>query len=105
MGFGFEGFANRSDGTPYYAEMVAGDRKFGLHEPTVEGQEARVGHARLYFRVLDLNAHHQRVSARGLNPGEIIETGWMDMFIVEDPDGNEIVFAVTDAERHAIDPW
>ena len=28
-----------------------------------------------------------------------------DFFIVRDPDGHEIVFAVTEAERHSIDPW
>lgn len=105
LGFEFDGFANRSDGTPYYAEMLAGDRKFGLHEPTSQRQEARIGQARLYFRVLDLDAHRRRVSAWGLDPGEIIETGWMDMLILQDPDGNEIVFAVTDPSRHSTDPW
>jgi predicted enzyme related to lactoylglutathione lyase len=105
LGFGFDGFASRGDGSPYYAEMVAGERKFGLHEPTSNGQETRVGQARLYFRVLNLAAHRQRVALSGGEPGEIIETDWMDMFIVRDPDGNEIVFAVTDPERHSIDPW
>lgn len=105
LGFAFDGFANRSDGTPYYAEMMAGARKFGLHEPTSAGQEDRIGQARLYFRVLDLDAHRRRVAARGLEPGEIVRTDWMDMFFVRDPDGHEIVFAVTDPERHTIDPW
>jgi hypothetical protein len=38
-------------------------------------------------------------------PGAVVETGWMDYFIVRDPDGHEIVFAVTDPERHPKDPW
>lgn len=105
FGFGFDGFANRDDGTPYYAEMLAGDRKFGLHEPTVDGQETRVGQARLYFRVEDAGAHRQRVVAAGGEPGGMIETAWMDFFIARDPDGHEIVFAVTDPDRHTIDPW
>ncbi len=105
LGFGFDGFANRQDGTPYYAEMLAGVRKFGLHEPTVEGQESRIGQARLYFRVLDLEAHHRRVSDAGATTGEIFHRDWMDMFIVKDADGHEIVFAVTDPERHTSDPW
>lgn len=105
LGFELQDLTARRDGTPYYAEMVAGDRKFGLHEPVQEGQEARVGRARLYFRVLDLQAHHRRLEARGARITEIIETDWMDMCIARDPDGNEIVFAVTDPDRHGIDPW
>ena len=104
LGFGFDGFANRADGQPYYAEMTAGTLKFGLHEPTAPGQESRVGQQRLYFRVLDLVAHRTRVSAWGRQPGEIKETGWMDNFTVRDPDGHEIVFALTDPAKHAIDP-
>jgi len=104
LGFDFEGFADL-DGGPYYAEMVAGGRKFGLHEPTSTGQDSMVGRERLYFRVGDLDVHRSRVLARGGNPGEIRKTGWMDMFIVHDPDGNEIVFAVTDVERHSGNPW
>jgi pimeloyl-ACP methyl ester carboxylesterase/predicted enzyme related to lactoylglutathione lyase len=104
LGFDFQGFANL-DGKPYYAEMVAAGTKFGLHEPTSEGQESMVGRQRLYFRVEDLQAHRSRVSARGGEPGEIKTTSWMDMFVVRDPDGNEIVFAVTDPERHSSNPW
>ncbi|MDH3196891.1 MAG: VOC family protein [Candidatus Krumholzibacteria bacterium] len=104
LGFEFQGFAN-TKGEPYYAEMVAGEQKFGLHEPTSSGQEARVGQQRLYFRVNDLEPHHARVVAWGGEPGEIKKTAWMDMFIVRDPDGNEIVFAVTDPDRHSINPW
>lgn len=104
LGFSFEGYANLHD-EPYYAEMAAGRTKFGLHEPTSEGQESKIGQERLYFRVKDLAAHRARVLARGGNPGEIKKTSWMDMFFVHDPDGNEIVFAVTDPGRHSSNPW
>lgn len=104
LGFDFEGFAD-SGGQPYYAEMAAAGEKFGLHEPLSEAQEARVGEERLYFRVEDLQAHRSRVLAWGAEAGEIRKTAWMDMFTVVDPDGNEIVFAVTDPARHTSDPW
>lgn len=104
LGFDFAGFAN-SHGEPYYGEMVAKDVKFGLHEPMSDDQEPKVGKQRLYFRVLDLESHRARVLARDGNPGEIRRTDWMDMFLVRDPDGNEIVFAVTDSTRHSINPW
>lgn len=104
LGFEFEGFAD-SHGQPYYAEMAAAGVKFGLHEPTSSAQRDKVGKQRLYFRVEDLRAHHARVRARGGEPGKIIETAWMDLFIVRDPDGNEIAFAVTDPGRHTSNPW
>jgi len=104
LGFEFQGFAN-AKGEPYYAEMLAGEQKFGLHEAMSAGQESRVGQQRLYFRIQDLERHRARVLAWGAEAGEIIQTAWMDMFIVRDPDGNEIVFAVTDPSRHTIDPW
>lgn len=104
LGFDFLGFAN-SKGQPYYAEMAAARVKFGLHEPTSSSQEAKVGQQRLYFRVRDLRAHRARVLARGGEPGEIKVTSWMDMFTVRDPDGNEVVFAVTDPGRHTSNPW
>jgi predicted enzyme related to lactoylglutathione lyase len=104
LGFEFQGYAN-SKGEPYYAEMVAGAQKFGLHEPTSADQESRVGKERLYFRVKDLERHRARVVAWGGEAGEIKKTAWMDMFIVRDPDGNEIVFAVTDPSRHTSNPW
>ena len=104
LGFKFDGFSN-SDGEPYYAETIAGGLKFGLHEPMSEDQEDRVGQQRLYFRVKDVQLHRRRVDAWGGNPGKMKQTDWMDMFIVKDPDGNEIVFATTDLERHSIDPW
>ena len=86
-------------------EMAAAGVKFGLHEPTSTGQETKIGQERLYFRVEDLQAHRSRVLAWGGVPGDIMVTGWMDMFIVRDPDGNEIVFAVTDPKRHTSNPW
>jgi predicted enzyme related to lactoylglutathione lyase len=104
LGFGFLGFAN-SKGEPYYAELVAADRKFGLHEPLSPAQEDRVGHIRLYFRVRDLEQHRSRILAHGGEPGEIRKTDWMDMFTVIDADGNEIVFAATDPGRHTSNPW
>ncbi len=104
LGFEFQGFANL-DGAPYYADMAAGPLKFGLHEPTAESHRSRVGQQRLYFRVEDLAAHRTRVAAWDGAPGPVIETDWMDMFIVRDPDGHEIVFAVTDPEKHSNNPW
>jgi len=104
LGFEFDGFAN-ADGQPYYAEMLAGSLKFGLHEPMSPAQESRVGNLRIYFRLSDLEKHFQRVTAWGGEPDEIIERAWMDMFSVPDPDGNLITFAYTDPDRHTIDPW
>lgn len=104
LGFEFDGYANLR-GEPYYAEMLAGELKFGLHEPTSPSHVPRVGQQRIYFRVRDVAAHRERVSAWQGDPGEIIETDWMDMFIVRDPDGHEIVFASTDPAKHSIDPW
>ena len=104
LGFDLEGFAD-SHGRPYYAEMAAAGVKFGLHEPTATAQRDKVGKQRLYFRVEDLRAHYSRVRARGGEPGKIVETAWMDFFVVRDPDGNEIAFAETDPDRHTSDPW
>jgi predicted enzyme related to lactoylglutathione lyase len=104
LGFEFLGYANR-DGEPYYAEMAAGGRKFGLHEPMSEAQRSKVGEQRLYFRVQDVAAHRSRIAAWDAEPGEVKKTDWMDMFIVRDADGHEIVFAATDPETHSIDPW
>ena len=103
LGFAFEGFANL-DGHPYYAEMAAAGVKFGLHEPTSPEQVTKIGRERLYFRVKDLRAHRTRVLAWEGAPGEMKVT-WMDMFMVQAPDGNEIVFALTDPERHSSNPW
>lgn len=104
LGFGFQGYANQN-GAPYYAEMICAGVKFGLHEPVADGQGAKVGRQRLYFRVEDLIAHRARVAAWSGEPGEIRATAWMDMFTVRDLDGNEIVFAVTDPDRHTSNPW
>jgi predicted enzyme related to lactoylglutathione lyase len=104
LGFDFEGYAGPED-SPYYAEMVAAHVKFGLHEPIYDGQEAKIGQQRIYFRVKDIEQQRIRVQAWGGNPGDIKKTDWMDMFLVRDSDGNEIIFAFTDPERHSIYPW
>jgi predicted enzyme related to lactoylglutathione lyase len=104
LGFDFLEFANL-DGQPYYAEMSAAGVKFGLHEAVSPGQSSKIGQQRLYFRVKDLFAHRSRAQELGGKPSEIVETDWMDMFMVRDPDGNEIIFAVTDSVKHPIDPW
>ena len=104
LGFELDGYSDLR-GEPYYADMLAAGLKFGLHEPTSTSHEPRVGQQRIYFRVQDLAAHRARVEARQGDPGEIVETDWMDMFIVRDPDGHEIVFAATDPAKHSIDPW
>jgi predicted enzyme related to lactoylglutathione lyase len=85
--------------------MVAAKVKFALHEPMSPAQESKIGQQRLYFRIEDLAAHHSRVLAWGGDAGEIKKTDWMDMFLIRDPDGNEIIFAFTDPDRHAIYPW
>ena len=104
LGFDFHGF-DGEDANPYYAEMIVAGVKFGLHEPTSGGQKTKVGRQRLYFRVENLRAHRARVLAWGKDAGEIEKTDWMDMFTVRDPDGNEIVFAVTEPGHHRINPW
>jgi len=104
LGFEFHGFSE-SNAEPYYAEMSAGSLKFGLHNPLNERHEAWVGHQRLYLRVMDVEAHRTRVLASGGDAGEVVETDWMDFFIVPDLDGHEIVFAETSEARHSIDPW
>ena len=104
LGFVFDGYAG-DKANPYYAEMLAGPTKFGLHEPTMSGDESRIGQQRLYFRVRDLDAHSRQVQAQGIEVKEIFRRSWMDYFLVKDPDGNVIVFAVTDSERHTSEPW
>jgi predicted enzyme related to lactoylglutathione lyase len=104
LGFEFLGYAE-TGGKRYYAEMAAGSRKFGLHAPLNDEHREWVGHQRLYFRVKDVGAHRSFVEARGGAPGELVETAWMDMFIVRDPDGHQIVFAETDPGKHSTDPW
>jgi predicted enzyme related to lactoylglutathione lyase len=104
LGFEFLGYSN-ANGAPYYAEMAAGSLKFGLHNAMNEEQEGWVGHQRIYFRVRDVRELRSQVISRGASPGEMIETDWMDMFIVRDLDGHEIVLASTDPAKHSIDPW
>jgi catechol 2,3-dioxygenase-like lactoylglutathione lyase family enzyme len=104
LGFSFLGYTDLKSGEPYYAEMSAGDQKFGLHEPTREIDHERIGRQRLYFRVRDLAAHRTRVEAWGLEAKSSQQTAWMDFFVVLDPDGHEIVFAET-GPQHMIDPW
>ena len=104
LGFELDGFAG-DQADPYYAEMLAGPTKFGLHEPTMFGDELRIGQQRLYFRVQDLNAHRRYVETHGIEVKEIFQRSWMDYFLIKDLDGNIIVFAVTDSERHTSEPW
>lgn len=104
LGFALDGFAGEAE-DPYYAEMLAGPLRFGLHEPTMAGDEERIGRTRLYFRVRSLEAHRRRIEARGVEAGEIEQRSWMDYFVVRDPDGNAIVFAWTDPAKHTSDPW
>ena len=105
LGFTFLNLTNLKNGEPYYAEFEAGGRKFGLHEPLDAEQEGRVGRQRIYFRVNDLEAYRKRVQAWGVEPGGVIETDWMNFFIVRDPDSHEVAFAVTDPKVHGIAPW
>jgi len=88
-----------------YAEMAAGDQKFGLHLPQSEEDRRRLGGLKVYFRIRDLDAHRRRVIARSVDASEIVETPWMRWFSVDDADGNEIVFGETDPAVHTIDPW
>ena len=104
LGFELDGFAG-DQADPYYAEMLAGPTKFGLHEPTMLGDELRIGQQRLYFRVQDLNAHRRYVETHGIEVKEIFQRSWMDYFLIKDLDGNIVVFAVTDSERHTSEPW
>ncbi|NNM07501.1 MAG: hypothetical protein HKO65_20590 [Gemmatimonadetes bacterium] len=104
LGFDFHGFSE-TEGTPYYAEMSAGPHKFGLHMPLASQHETWVGHQRLYFRVKNVRTHRELVLSRGASAGDLVETDWMDFFIVRDSDGHEVVFAETDPTKHSIDPW
>jgi catechol 2,3-dioxygenase-like lactoylglutathione lyase family enzyme len=89
LGFVLDGFAGE-EADPYYAEMLAGPTKFGLHEPTMSGDDLRVGQQRLYFRVHDLIVHRRYVESRGVEIKEIFHRSWMDYFVVQDIDGNII---------------
>ena len=104
LGFELLGFAG-AEAAPYYADLGVAGRKFGIHAPTADTDERKVGRQKLYFRVRDAAAHRRRVLAWNVPAGELRETDWMTMFTVVDPDGHEIVFAENDPERHTIDPW
>jgi len=71
LAFVFDGFAG-NEADPYYAEMLAGPVKFGLHETTMSGDELRIGQQRLYFRVRDRDAIYgeafrRQTAALGIN--------------------------------------
>jgi len=83
-----------------YAEMAAGDQRFGLHLPQSDVDRRRVGGLRIYFRVRDLDGHRRRVMAHGIDASEVVETAWMKWFSVHDADSNEIVFGSTDRSIH-----
>lgn len=104
LGFQFLGFAGKED-APYYAEMAAGDQKFGLHEPQNDRDRERVGKQKLYFRVNHVEPHRAWVISKGTDASEIKHTDWMDMFTVRDTDGHDIVFAETDPAVHKTNPW
>ena len=53
----------------------------------------------------DLGAHRRYVETHGVEVKEIFQRSWMDFFLVKDLDGNIVVFAVTDTERHMSEPW
>jgi len=89
---------------PTYAGFVAGDQTFGLHKPADEAQGACVGCGRYYFRVNDLDAEHERISALGVAISPIHSSALLRRFFVPDPDGLKIFFAET-AEAAPLDPW
>ncbi len=92
------------DDPPIYAEMSFAGRRFGLHLPQSDEDEGCVGHAKTYFRVKDLEAHHRRAEAWGAKPSTVSRKPWMDMFRVTDPDGHRLYFAFTEDETHG-NPW
>lgn len=115
LGFGFESFHDYKTGEslvewtadypPIYAEIFVDEQKMGLHLPQNEKDEARIGGVKLYVRVGDVNLAFEKISAQYDDIGAIRETDWMDFFVIADPDGNEIILAETDPERHSINPW
>lgn len=54
-----------------------------------------------FFR--NARALRTALAERHASLGELLETDRMDMFVVRDPDGHQIVLAETDPARHAID--
>lgn len=115
LGFGFETFHDYKTGAsveewtapypPIYAEIFVGDQKIGLHLPQNEADRARIGGAKIYVRVEDIDVAFQKISEKYPGIGELKKTAWMDFFAVTDPDGNQILLAETDPGRHSIDPW
>ena len=115
LGFGFESFHDYKTGEslaewtaqypPIYAEIFINEQKLGLHLPQNEKDEARIGGVKLYVRVEDVRLAFEKISAQYNNVSEIKETDWMDFFAITDPDGNEIILAETNPERHSIYPW
>ena len=114
LGFEFLGYydykANEYTSTwqdslpPTYAGFVAGDQKFGLHKPMNESQQACVGCGRYYFRVGDVDAEHERISAHGVAISPVHSSTLLRRFYVPDPDGLMVFFAET-AEGAPLDPW
>lgn len=89
---------------PTYAGFVAGDQKFGLHRPVDEAQAKCVGCGRYYFRVNDVDAEYERITAKGARVSQIHSSPLLRRFYVPDPDGLKIFFAET-AEGALLDPW
>ena len=89
---------------PTYAGFVAGDQKFGLHRPVDEAQAQCVGCGRYYFRVRDLDAEYERITANGGRVNPIHSSPLLRRFYVPDPDGLKVFFAET-AEGAPLDPW
>ena len=84
--------------------MSFAGRRFGFHLPRSSAGEAAVGGMKVYFRMKNLDAHHQRVSAWGGKPSPIQDKPWMRMFRVTDLDGHRIYFAFTEDAVHG-NPW
>jgi predicted enzyme related to lactoylglutathione lyase len=89
---------------PTYAGFRAGDQTFGLHKPANESQETCIGCGRYYFRVHDLEEHHERISALGVEISRIHSSALLTRFFVRDPDGTLVFFAVTNVTA-PLDPW
>jgi catechol 2,3-dioxygenase-like lactoylglutathione lyase family enzyme len=75
---------------PVYAEMSAGPLTVAIHLGEELGDSE--GKTRHYFRVDDVDAHHARLSERGIDVGEIHDLPWMRLFSVRDPDGHLLSF-------------
>jgi predicted enzyme related to lactoylglutathione lyase len=89
---------------PRYAGFVAGGQKFGLHKPASESQEQCVGCGRYYFRVVDVEEEHSRISGHGVPISPVHSSSLLKRFYVPDPDGLQVFFAET-AEGAPVSPW